>query len=536
MMPDTAVSFERTHDRFTRLNFLLSRESGNSFLKAFVRHVAEAFDADTAYLARIDATHTRMQTVAVSSNDTLSDNFCYQLAGTPCGEAMQSGATVYDDNVAGHFRRDYMLGELGVRAYVGMPLYNGTQTVGIAVVTFKRAIDMADDVLSVLSHYRRRLSAEILGVESGQRAELAISGTSDGIIDWCLLTDQIYISPRGRELLGYQAREFTAAADLFLGLIHQDDCRRLRSDLHQHYVSGRPFDLSLRIKVVGGKHRWFRLRGTAVRNPDGEATRLVGAMTDIHDLVEARQQATEASRAKSKFIATMSHEVRTPMNGILGMSTLLSTTPLTHEQREMVELIEQSGQSLLEILNGIIDLASIESGRFEIESEAFNAAELVRNVTMPYRMKALDKGLKFQLDIDPCADMTISGDPARVRQILSNLLSNAIKFTAQGEVRVRCLVHQTAAGGHDLTFEVGDTGIGMDAEFCERLFRPFTQSESELMRENGGTGLGLAISKRLAELMGGDITVESAPGAGSVFTATLSASGERPHSPAIQAL
>ncbi|MAK64811.1 MAG: hypothetical protein CMF75_08780 [Maricaulis sp.] len=522
-MPDIAIRADVTQERLNRLNFLLSRECGPAFLQAFVKNTAEIFAADSVFIGRIDATNSRIRTLRVSSNGVVVENYGYELRGTPCAETIETGATIYEAGLSSRFAKDFILSEAGVEAYVGLPLFNGAQTVGIVVATFNRPINIGDELLGVFNHYRRRLTGEILALESGDRAALAVKGTSDGIIDWCLETDQIYVSPRGRELLGYQAREFTAPSGHFLALIHEDDKARFTSSLTTHFKSGRPLDLTVRLRIVGGQHRWFRLRGEAVRSPDGDVTRVVGALTDIHDLVEARQQATEASRAKSKFLATMSHEVRTPLNGVLGMSSLLQATELEASQREMVELIEASGKALLDILNDILDLANVESGRFEIEPGEYNPAEIVRTVAGPYRMKAIEKGLQFHIEVDPCADMTAFGDPLRVRQILSNLLSNAVKFTDRGDIRIRCLARQQGDGSHALVFEVSDTGIGMDRDMLAKAFMPFSQAEAVLQRKAGGTGLGLALAHKLTELMGGSIHVESAPGAGAIFTVNLPA-------------
>jgi len=516
-MDDARPIADRNCEALNQINFQLSRESGRTFLKAFVEQTAEIFAADFLFIGRLHMPSRRVRSLHVSALGHEASNFSYPLSGTPCDEVSRANVCVYRDNVAQLYPDDKMLKEMGVRGYVGIPLYDGAEPVGIVVALFKRAIDFTDDVLAVLSHYKRRLTVDVLEQEMSERAALAIEGTTDGIWDWCLPTHMIFLSARCRELLGYEPQEKTGDVDIFLSLLHVDDRARVFSSLQIHKNSGQPFDLSIRFKTVGGHHRWFRLRGESVRNPDGDAVRVVGTITDIHDLVEARQQATEASRAKSKFLSTMSHEVRTPMNGILGMSGLLATTKLDASQQDMVKTIEESGNSLLVILNDILDLANLESGRFEIQDFHFNPADLVRNVVNPYRAKAMEKGLNLYLTIDPCADREAQGDPHRVGQILSNLLSNAVKFTDRGEISVRCLMSQTSAGKAEIRFEIKDTGIGIAHDMTERIFRPFSQAESEMARKNGGTGLGLAISRKLAELMGGDISVESSPGGGSIF-------------------
>jgi PAS domain S-box-containing protein len=517
-MLDAVLDADRAGERLERLNFLLSRESNSTFLPAFAQQTSTIFGADYVLIARINALGTKMRTVHAAANGARLDNFSYDLDGTPCADVMRGSACVHEDGVAAVFPQDFMLEEMGINGYVGMPLFNGAQAIGIIVALYKRPIEKPDQILVAMSHYKRRITSDLLSDERSERAALAVEGTSDGVWDWVFDTDQVFMSARCRELLGYESRELSAISDALFTLIHVEDKPRLNAALMAHKKSGRAFDLSVRMKTVGGAVRWFRMRGDAVRTPDGDPTRMVGTLTDIHDLVEARQQATEASRAKSKFIATMSHEIRTPMNGVLGMSSLLAATELEPSQKDMVRLIEESGHALLAILNDILDLANIESGRFEIEPSQYNPSDLVQAVTGPYRMKAMEKALNFQVDIDPCAAHQVQGDPARIRQIMSNLLSNAVKFTDRGEIRVRCLSIQLPDGEHELLFEVGDTGIGMDEDLMARAFMPFSQGEAVMSRQHGGTGLGLAISKKLAELMGGDIHVESAPGAGAVFT------------------
>jgi PAS domain S-box-containing protein len=522
-MDDLAVSTRWNSESLTRLNFLLARETNGTFLESFVAQTADIFDADFLYIARLSTANRSLQTVRVSALGAPSNNFSYGVDGTPCADALKSNAVVHRDHVASTYPEDYMLQEMGIRGYVGIPLFDGAQAIGIIVALFKHPVENSDELLAVFNHYRRRITGELVDAERIERASLAVEGTSDGIWDWFLQTGQIYLSARCRELLGYDPHEWTGDADTFLALVHRDDRARMNAARITHAESGRPFDLSIRLKTVGGISRWFRVCARAVRTPEGDATRLVGTIADIHDLVEARQQATEASRAKSKFLATMSHEVRTPMNGILGMSAMLSCTELDASQKEMIDLIETSGQALLGILNDILDLAYIESGRFEIEDSHYGPATLTKSIVEPYRMKALEKGLQFYVEVDPCAENEAEGDPTRVRQILSNLLSNAVKYTDRGEIRVQCLKTQTDDGQAEVVFKVRDTGIGISPEMNQRLFTPFTQGESVMARDHGGTGLGLAISKKLAELMGGDITFESVYGAGSQFVLRLPA-------------
>jgi signal transduction histidine kinase/DNA-binding response OmpR family regulator len=235
----------------------------------------------------------------------------------------------------------------------------------------------------------------------------------------------------------------------------------------------------------------------------------------------ARREAEAANTAKSTFLATMSHEIRTPMNGVLGMIEVLERQGLTEDQRRTVLTMRESAQALLRIIDDVLDFSKIEAGRIELEATTFSLSGLVEGVLETFRPQALAKGVTLDVEIDAGSQDALVGDPTRVRQILLNLLSNAIKFTERGGVHVRVSTLPLGGGRTRATLAVADTGIGLSAEQLTRLFKPFVQGDSSTTRQFGGTGLGLSIVRRLAQLMGGDVVVDSTRGVGSTFTVTL---------------
>lgn len=331
-----------------------------------------------------------------------------------------------------------------------------------------------------------------------------------------------YTNERWRRFGGLH--QVTEPRGVWWQVVHPEDRPRVLGLWESCRRHGHEFLAEFRLLVGHGQTRWGRSRIAQRSGLDGRLQMFIGTTEDITDLkrVEAelsaaRDAAMESARVKAQFLSNVSHEVRTPMNGVLGMLELLGETPLTSQQRRYAQIASESASVLLRLLEDILDFSRLDAGRLRLESVPFAPAALVREQVELFQSKAAGKGIRLDLRLDPRLPATVSGDPVRLRQVLGNLLGNAVKFTGQGGVTAACETVSADADRCVLRFEVVDTGPGIPEEAIPRLFQPFYQVDAELTRRHGGTGLGLAIVRQLVELMGGEVRVESAVGEGSRF-------------------
>ena len=376
---------------------------------------------------------------------------------------------------------------------------------------------------------------------SEERFRLVLQASNDGIWDWDLARREIYLSSRWAEMLGYSREEIGSSPRALLRLLHPDDRRVAADALRAHLARHEPFVINTRYVHRDGSVRWFLCRGDAQRDADGRPVRIVGIHTDITAakkteaaLRAAKESAEAAERSKNEFLAVMSHEIRTPMNGILGFTDLLTGTELDEEQQEYVSTIRSSGDSMMSLLNDILDLSEIEAGGVQLENRPFDLRGFMDELVEAHRAKAEEKQLRVKLEIDPAAPDTVLSDADRLRQVLNNLVNNAIKFTAHGgvdlEVTLAGREGSSASSGlplWSLEFRISDTGIGIQADRLDRLFKPFSQADSSSTRRYGGTGLGLVLAQRICTLLGGSIRARSEVGKGSVFSFVLALPGEK---------
>ncbi|MDE3246182.1 MAG: PAS domain S-box protein, partial [Acidobacteriota bacterium] len=348
--------------------------------------------------------------------------------------------------------------------------------------------------------------------------QLAQRATQDVIWDWDLVADRISWGGSALPMLGYGPDEVESTPPWHHQRIHPDDRDRVLTSAWSVLERGESaWSDEYRFQRNDGSYVPVLDRGYVVRDGGGKAVRMIGAMSDLSERIKA-EQAQAANQAKSDFLATMTHEIRTPMIGMMGMLEILSHTKLDADQRVALETIEASTQGLLRIIGDILDFSKIEAGKLELEPQAVSLRRILEETYAGYSTSGSQKGLRMSCELDPALAPAHLADPVRFGQIIGNFLSNALKFTREGSVSLRAEVLDSGRSGQTLAFRVADTGIGVSPENQQRLFRPFIQGDSSTTRRFGGSGLGLSIAQRLAHMMGGAITMESREGKGTTLS------------------
>ena len=426
---------------------------------------------------------------------------------------------------------------LNIRRLVLRPLAEiGQRHLGTPGQALKATVvDPADEIGQLDAALTRNLATTTMLQE---RSALAARSFGFGIWDWDLQRNELFWDERMFELYGATNDNHLLAYEFWSRALHPADFTRAQAEIQAALKGEKPFNTEFDVRWPDGQTHTIQAAAIIQRDAVGVPQRMVGINFDITerkaaeaDLIATNQrlnlaiaranqlaQAAEmATIAKADFLSNMSHEIRTPMNGVIGMLGMLLDSPLSEEQRKFASIATACGETLLTLINDILDFSKIEAGRLSIEAVDLDLDQLLASLMPLFEFRANEKQISLVKEIHPTVPTLIQGDPVRLRQVITNLMTNALKFTAKGEVKLSITAPRITPTEVILRFTVSDTGLGIPENKIGLLFNKFSQVDASTTRKYGGTGLGLAICKQLAELMGGEIGVNSQAGQGSQF-------------------
>lgn len=382
-------------------------------------------------------------------------------------------------------------------------------------------------IVGIFTDVTERKLAEEKLKENEQRWNFALEGAGAGVFDINFLTGHAYYSRKLKNILGYTEEEFPDSFDEWYKLVHPDDYKHVKESLDK-FINGEvtTYQTEQRALHKDGHCMWFSNKVYLIRTPDGKPERMIGTIIEITEskriqieLQRSKDLAEASVRSKQLFLANISHELRTPMHAIIGIGEQLSKSELTVTQKNQLNVISESANFLLSIIDDILDLSKIEEGKMRFEEYPFTLTDVVNSCFNLVKEKAEAKGLRINSNLDPLFNQTYYlGDANRVKQVFLNILSNAVKFTEKGFITFNCKLVKHELKQHTIAVTCIDTGIGIGEQMMQRLFQDFSQEDESFIRKYGGTGLGLSITKSLVEMMGGRIEIDSHKATGTSVT------------------
>lgn len=540
--------------------------TGGEFFPALVKNLAVSLKVQYVFLAEvIDKTKEKLKTIAFCQGDELLEDFEYTLEHSPCQQVVRDGISVcYSDEIQKKFSQNQGLVDLKAVSYLGVPLLNNSkEIIGTLCVIDTKPRTTKENAIAIMQVFAARASAEIERKNAVDNLSEAYEKLEDKVhnrtaeleatlsslqqeirkrkkIEKALKTEQkqlrqiinkapVAIAMLNKDMVYLaHSQKWVADYDLknknLVGSFFYDTFPHLPEkwlDIHRRVLEGESLSQNEDIIEYNGQTFYLRWAFQPWFTHENEVGGLIIVTQNIEDLVKAREMAIETTQLKSSFLANMSHEIRTPMSGILGIVEILKRTNLSEEQRQFVQTLTHSSRHLLFIINDILDFSKLEAKEMELENREFSLYNCLESVLDLLFNQAETKDLKLFNLIEDNVPSLVVGDNNRLRQILLNLAGNAIKFTQKGQVTIQVSFDSQSDNTIKLKFKVVDTGLGIAKKDQQKLFNSFTQVDATTTREYGGTGLGLAICKRLVELMGGEIGVESKLNKGSTFWFTI---------------